>query len=160
MGLRNWIIGLLLTGSFFTANAQDSKKIDASQMWARMQAVKDATYKWAGATEKGFDCSGFVQFVFKGFGLNTGHSTRNLAVIGKMIPLAKAQFGDVIVFTGTDSKKRQPGHAGIVVSQPGEPLKFMHSSSSKKNYGVTTTVYKNSNYAKRFLEVRRVANVL
>jgi len=73
----------------------------------------------------------------------------------------KPEVGDVIVFTGTNAKNRRPGHVGIILSNPGEEIKFIHSSSSKKGSGVKISTFKDSPYYKvRFIKVVRVATVI
>ncbi|MBN9298643.1 MAG: C40 family peptidase [Filimonas sp.] len=121
--------------------------------------LKGIHYKWAGATTKGFDCSGFIMYVFNKFNVLVSHSTKELATTGEKVMLSEAKTGDIIIFTGTKKKDRSPGHAGIVVSKEGEPLQFIHSSSSTKKNGVIVTTYDSSNYPARFLDIRRVTNI-
>lgn len=71
-----------------------------------------------------------------------------------------AQVGDVIVFTGTNARNRNPGHVGIVISKKGEELKFIHSSSGKKHGGVVISSFTESPYyLKRYLKVVRIVPV-
>lgn len=116
-------------------------------------------YNYANCTPSdGFDCSGYVYFVFSHFNIKVPRSSSDYANFGKPIPLDSAKIGDVIVFTGTDSKKRQPGHVGIVISKPGEELQFIHSSSDKRHSGIKISNYNASpNYKKRFIKIVRVA---
>jgi cell wall-associated NlpC family hydrolase len=108
----------------------------------------------------GFDCSGFVYYVFTHFKVKVPRSSSEFGTAGKTIPSDSARVGDVIVFTGTNAKKRSPGHVGIVISNPGEELQFIHSSSSKKQSGVKISSYKESPYYKvRFLKIVRVATI-
>ncbi|MFZ5552437.1 MAG: C40 family peptidase [Bacteroidota bacterium] len=113
-------------------------------------------YVWAGCSSSGFDCSGFVYFVFKRFGYKIERSSDGLDKAGISIPLEEASKGDLIVFTGTDPKDRTVGHVGIVVSEKGQPLHFIHASSSKKHPGVVITDYTNSGYPQRFIGIRRL----
>lgn len=111
-------------------------------------------YVWGGTTPKGFDCSGFIQYVYKHSHIAIPRTTAAYTqLFNKSIPLKKAQVGDLIVFTGTNLKIRKPGHAGIITEVKPDSLKFIHSSSSKKHFGVTETSYYQSGYPKRFLAV-------
>ena len=110
-------------------------------------------YIYGGTTEKGFDCSGFVQYAFKKFNINVPRSSTELAEAGKKVKLNEARKGDILIFTGTNVSDRTPGHVGIVISQAGEPIEFMHSSS---NGGVKISQVEGTNYENRFLETRRV----
>jgi peptidoglycan DL-endopeptidase CwlO len=114
-------------------------------------------YCYAGVTpQNGFDCSGFVMYCFSRFGIDVPHSSELQAKAGEPVPRAQARPGDIVIFTGTDPTRRSPGHAGIVVSQPGEPIRFVHSSSARKERGVKVSQVDSTGYENRFLGIRRV----
>ena len=80
--------------------------------------------------------------------------------LGKIISPDSAKPGDIIVFTGTNAKNRAPGHVGIILSKPGEIIKFIHSSSSKKKSGIKISSYEESpDYKKRFIKMVRPENL-
>ncbi len=133
----------------------DSIKVDS--ILKRAYKVMGTPYKWAGCTPKsGFDCSGFVYWCFQSVGIATARSSSGLNAQGQKIEFEDAEAGDLILFKGTDARTRGVGHVGIVVSKKGEPLKFVHSSSSKQHWGVIETVYGGSYYVKRYIGIRRV----
>lgn len=101
---------------------------------------------------RGFDCSGFVNYVFSNFGFKVPRSSRDFAASGDAVKLEDAKIGDVILFTGTNSRSRRPGHVGIVYSIDGDEIKFIHSSSGNAR-GVTITSLNEGFYKKRFLKV-------
>lgn len=150
---------LLLISFTVPVNAQTRDSISADSLTALCLSLKGTPYKYGGISPKGFDCSGFVSYIFKRYGIDVGHSSGAFGTLGQQVPIEEAQIGDVIVFTGTNSKKRSPGHVGIVISKKDEELCFIHSSSAKKESGVKVTNYKTSNYLVRFLEIRRIAYV-
>lgn len=115
-------------------------------------------YLYAGSSPaSGFDCSGFLQYVYGHFGVATPHSTALLIGAGQPVPRAQAQPGDLVVFTGTAEGSTTPGHAGIVISARGEtPLRFVHASSARRESGVKISQVENSGYERRFMQVRRV----
>ena len=114
-------------------------------------------YKYANASpSSGFDCSGFTWFVFNHFGVEIPRSSKEYMTLGKRVSLDSCKKGDIMLFTGTDSRDRRVGHVGIVISNAGDSLQFIHASSSDKHYGVTITNYYKSNYPKRFLGVTSV----
>jgi hypothetical protein len=115
-------------------------------------------YVWAGTSPlTGFDCSGFISYVFGHFGVATPHATALLIDAGRPVLRAQAQPGDIVVFTGTAEGSTTPGHAGIVISALGEtPLRFVHASSARRESGVKVSQVENSGYERRFMQVRRV----
>ncbi|MDB5135221.1 MAG: hypothetical protein JWP37_1824 [Mucilaginibacter sp.] len=102
----------------------------------------------------GFDCSGFVSYVFKKFYFNVPRSSRDFISIGKKVKLEDAQPGDIILFTGTKKHTRKIGHVGIVYCNSNGELKFIHSTSGKE-HGVTITDM-DERYKRRFVQVIRL----
>ncbi|MBD3636305.1 MAG: C40 family peptidase [Crocinitomicaceae bacterium] len=114
-------------------------------------------YVWGGTSNKGFDCTGFVYYVFKRFGIKVSRASSGYEDFGEAVDLKESRPGDIMLFTGTDPSKRKVGHAGIILKNENGQVDFIHSSSSKKHFGVTITHYNESGYVKRFL---RVINVI
>lgn len=117
--------------------------------------LKGVPYKYGSTDPKqGFDCSGFITHVFNHFKISVPRSSIDFTNVGREVPPAEACPGDLILFTGTDSTIRVVGHMGIVISQPGSEVEFIHSSSGKA-YGVTINPLKGY-YQTRFVKVIRV----
>jgi len=102
----------------------------------------------------GFDCSGFITHVFNHFNIGVPRSSIDFTHVQREIPLQDAKPGDFVLFTGTDSTRREVGHMGIIVSNQNNEYSFIHSTSGKQ-YGVTITPL-NQYYMGRFLKVVRV----
>lgn len=108
-------------------------------------------YKYASTDPNiGFDCSGFITFVFSHFDIQVPRSSVDFTNFGKEINLEDAKEGDLILFTGTVDSIRIVGHMGIVTENT-DTLKFIHSTSGRK-YGVTISDFSN-HYKKRFVKV-------
>ncbi|MBY0427532.1 MAG: C40 family peptidase, partial [Cytophagales bacterium] len=99
------------------------------------------------------DCSGFCLFVFKEFGIELPRKSDEQAKMGKQIPVSQAQKGDLIFFKGSDKNKPVVGHVGIIVSYPGERLKFIHSSTSK---GIIYDYLDVKYFSERLVSVKRL----
>ncbi len=102
---------------------------------------------------KGFDCSGFIAYVFNHFNINVPRSSVGFTDVGMPLDVKSARQGDLILFTGTADSIRVVGHMGIV-TENADTLRFIHSTSGKAN-GVTITTL-NERYKKRFVKVIRV----
>ena len=112
-------------------------------------------YKYASSDPvAGFDCSGFITYVFNHFDIAVPRSSRDFTNIGENIPKAEARPGDLILFTGTNIQDRTVGHMGIVTFNSPDTLLFIHSTSGKLN-SVTVTPL-NEYYQSRFVKIIRV----
>jgi cell wall-associated NlpC family hydrolase len=65
-------------------------------------------YVWGGASPGGFDCSGFVMYVFSQMGISLPHSSYAQYGYGSPVSLSQLQPGDLVFFDGL-------GHVGIYV---------------------------------------------
>ena len=101
---------------------------------------------------KGFDCSGFITYVFNHFKIAVPRSSYEFANLGIKGALKTCRPGDVILFAGTDPLERTIGHIGIVCDTARGSTFFIHSSSGKAN-GVTITSMDNKFYQQRFILV-------
>lgn len=107
------------------------------------------TYRYASVDPvKGFDCSGFVSFVYNHFNINLPRSSREYKLLGAGQKPEDFKVGDILVFYGfRDSKSI--GHVGIICEANGMKSKFIHSSSGKA-YGVTISQLNSEQYTRRF----------
>lgn len=103
---------------------------------------------------KGLDCSGFINAVSNHFGIKVPRSSVEFTNLGTTVESKTAKPGDLILFTGTDPRRRIVGHIGIVTENIGGQLQFIHSSSGKAN-GVTTSELEGY-YETRFVKVIRI----
>ncbi|WP_246000408.1 C40 family peptidase [Pontibacter diazotrophicus] len=110
-------------------------------------------YVWAGVSPKGFDCSGFITHVFQKFDVAVPHSSALQAKEGEFVARDEAKIGDLVIFTGTNPKKRTPGHVGIIISTDDDNIEFVHSSSVG---GVKVSKVEGTGYSRRFLQIRRL----
>ena len=103
---------------------------------------------------KGFDCSGFITYVFNHFNIAVPRSSVDFTSVGTEVPQVNAKPGDLILFTGTNSSIRTVGHMGIIVSTNKDNVAFIHSTSGKA-YGVTeSNLY--PNYLPRLVKIIRI----
>ncbi len=155
--MKKWFLILL----FPLVGRAQLNEVLADSLISYAKQHQGTKYCYGSCTPKsGFDCSGFVYYVFGHFNIKVPRASLDYEKQGRKIKLDSARKGDVIVFTGTKPKNRRPGHVGIVISNPGEDLQFIHSSSGKKANGIIITNYSTSPYYKsRFIKIVRVEGV-
>lgn len=76
-------------------------------------------YRWAGASPGGFDCSGFVMYVYGRLGVALPHNGAMLWGRGRAVERRDLEPGDVVFFDGL-------GHVGIFIGRG----RFVHSPHS------------------------------
>ena len=84
---------------------RDLGKADGTAVGIAMQ-YRGVKYKWGGSTPSGFDCSGFVSYVYAQLGKSVPHSSAAISRMGTSLPLSQAQPGDILW---------HPGHVAIYV---------------------------------------------
>ncbi len=96
-------------------------------------------YAWAGSSPNGFDCSGYTCFIMKNFGKELSRRSEDQFNDGKKVKAKNVEKGDLVFFSNGSGIS----HVGIVVSEKGQPIVMIHSSSSK---GVIMTEIESSEY--------------
>jgi len=59
-------------------------------------------YRSGGTTPSGFDCSGFINYIFGNFGFDLVRSSYGLAELGTTVKLSEIQPGDLMFFKGSN----------------------------------------------------------
>lgn len=98
-------------------------------------------YKWGGESRAGVDCSGFTSQIINNFGGQIPHSCRKQSMLGKKVKRYKK--GDLAFMGYVGKNGPQPSHVAVVASDYPEPLKVIHSTTSK---GVRVDVIPTSKY--------------
>jgi cell wall-associated NlpC family hydrolase len=98
--------------------------------------------------EKGFDCSGFVYYVYKHFKVILPRSSKEYKSLGRSLKPEEFKVGDVLVFYGYKDKTHI-GHVGIICDADGMKSRFIHASSGKA-HGITISDLGSKGYSRRF----------
>lgn len=89
-----------------------------------------AKYKYAGRSPKtGFDCSGFVYYVFDSFNVELTTNSRDQEKEGRVISLNEAKPGDLVFFRR--SKSGSVFHVALVVDNTSDGITVVHSTTSR-----------------------------
>lgn len=105
-------------------------------------------YKWGGESPSGFDCSGFVYFMFNKHGVDMPRTTSSsLFKMGTSISKADLQPGDLVFFDVNNSGG--VSHVGFYIGNNN----FISATSSK---GIWTYSMDNSYWSKYYLGAKRV----
>ena len=97
-------------------------------------------YRYGGTTPDGFDCSGFVQFLYeKNFRMLLPRTSGELASLGSVVPRKKLQPGDLVFFS---IEGHRIDHVGIFIGKN----RFAHAAGS----GVTVNRLQESYYSSRY----------
>lgn len=111
-------------------------------------ALRGRPYKPGGSTLKGFDCSGFTQYVFNQNGVRLPRATQDQFRVGRKVSPSDIEPGDLVFFKTTS---RAVSHVGIAIGEG----KFVHAPNSRGVVRVDSlsAVY----WKKRFAGAHRVA---
>jgi cell wall-associated NlpC family hydrolase len=106
-------------------------------------------YKYGGTTADGFDCSGFVQYVFKHFDISLERTAADQGQHGTKVSRSELQKGDTIFFD-TNGGLNAIEHAGIYVGEG----KFIHASSGSSSHKVVVSDLTSGFYDKCYMCAR------
>ena len=127
----------------------DIETIKREELIAFAKKYMGTKYCYAGSDpEKGFDCSGFVNFVFKHFDIALPRSSSGFTNLGEPLQPEDFQVGDILVFYGYRDRD-SVGHLGIICEANGMQSKFIHASSGKE-MAVTISELGSDMYTERY----------
>lgn len=143
-----------IRGDYVSFTEPDPSKAPAAgsigeQIVAFAEQFLGTPYVWAGSSPSGFDCSGFVSYVFKNFGYSVNRTAASMYTNGVAVDKSELQIGDAVFFA---SSSESIGHVGIYIGD-GE---FIHSSSGC-GY-VTISGLDESYYSRMYVGARRIAS--
>jgi cell wall-associated NlpC family hydrolase len=113
-------------------------------------------YKYAGCDPStGFDCSGFVSYLFKILDIDLPRSSQELSKVGSPVALPMVRPGDLLFYGTKKGSSYRTQHVAMVYSNINGKMAFIHSSSR----GVVIDDPESSSWdywERRFLFAKRV----
>ena len=103
-------------------------------------------YVFGGTTPSGFDCSGFLQYVFKMYGINIPRLADEQYLLGESVKTSQLSVGDLVFFS---TYLEGASHCGFYVGDG----KFLHTSSSR---GVRIDSLNDSYWKPKFLGGKKI----
>ncbi|WKA57738.1 SH3 domain-containing protein [Planococcus shenhongbingii] len=135
-GKTGWISGALLTKTTAAKAATVSKasfSVSPSAIISTALSLKGIPYRFGGTTTAGFDCSGFIQYVYKQHGISVSRTT--LTQFAETTKVSSPKPGDLVFFANT--YRAGISHVGIYIGNN----QFVHSGGSKAEVKSLNDVY-------------------
>ncbi len=140
------------------ARTINTKNIVADEVVSFAETLLGVPYKYGSMVkENGFDCSGFINYVFNHFKIAVPRSSVDFTNAGKEVSIENCKRGDIILFTGSNASSGVVGHMGIITKNEKNRIQFIHAASGK-GAGVSISGM-NSYFVPRFVKVIRVFTV-
>jgi cell wall-associated NlpC family hydrolase len=125
-------------------------EIDKQKLLEDAKFFKGGKYVWGGTTPEGFDCSGYVQYLYKKHNIHLPRTAWQQSKKGQSIAKHELQKGDLLFFL-TDKKRGIPiTHVGIYIGNGN----FIHAASKEK--GIIISPITHGSYAKTFVSAKRI----
>ena len=123
---------VLAVGRATASTARHARTTHATAVGVRAvgfaRSLLGVPYSWGGASPRtGFDCSGFVRYVYAHFGITLPHSSYADFGLGRRVSRGGLRPGDLVFFHGL-------GHVGIYVGAG----KFIHAPHSGTRVSYST----------------------
>ena len=130
-------------------SAQASGRRDGERIADVAHRYKGSRYVWGGNTPRGFDCSGFTQFVVReAVKIDLSQALSDQYRSGRRVAKGEWRAGDLIFFENT--YKKGLSHVGIYLDRD----RFIHAQN--EDTGVVITDITAEYYASRYRGARRL----
>lgn len=122
----------------------------ASQVVEYAKQFLGTPYIYGGTSPRGFDCSGFVKYVYANFGVTMNRTASAQMDNGTPVSMSELIPGDVVFFKKPGSSASRASHVGIYVGNG----QFIHASTSRT--GVIISDMSSAYYTTGFVGARRM----
>jgi cell wall-associated NlpC family hydrolase len=108
-------------------------------------------YVYGGSSPSGFDCSGFVCYVYKNFGISVNRSSASMASNGVYVAKSNLKSGDLVFFD--TNMQGIISHVGIYIGNG----QFIQSASGSAMKVIISSLSE-ANYSRQYVTARKVLN--
>ncbi len=131
------------------ATIDDSDNSVIKQIVAYAKKYIGVKYVYGGKSPSGFDCSGYVGYVFKKFGIELNSSAASMYSNGTKVSKSALKAGDILFFDASSRKSSGViDHVGIYLGGD----KFIHASTSNRKVIIQSL----SGYQGTYIGAKRV----
>ena len=120
--------------------------VSAEAIIATAKQYIGVPYVWGGSTPSGFDCSGYIQYVFGKHGISLPRTSAQQYTVGTWVSKSDLRPGDLVFYNTSGSGV---SHLGIYIGNG----QFIHASTSR---GVMISEMSNSYWSARYYGARRI----
>ena len=146
--LRHGLFLPLLAAGLLASPTAEAHTPDAGQQVADLaDDYVGSRYAWGGSSPAGFDCTGFVRWVFTQFGVDMPRDEAGQLATGTRVSPDDLAAGDVLVFANT--YRAGLSHVGIYVGDG----RFVHAAN--ETHGVTISNLWDSYWGPRLVGATR-----
>lgn len=147
MSIASFLVLILLAGTFSLPGEAKAASSDAQKIISLGKKYMGVPYVYGGTTPSGFDCSGFVRYIYKKNGIGLPRVTSDMYRTGKAVSKSQLDEGDLVFF---NTSGRGVSHVGVYVGNSS----FLHASTS---HGVMVSSINDPYYWKsRYVGAKRV----
>ncbi|WP_394219629.1 LysM peptidoglycan-binding domain-containing protein [Halobacillus trueperi] len=144
---------LKVSGEVTSSPTQTSTNNNAVSNSGLIDAAKKhigTPYQWGGTSPAGFDCSGFLQYVFAQEGVSIPRTVASIYADSRMdsVSGSNRQVGDLVFF---ETYKPGASHAGIYVGNNS----FIHTGSTN---GVEISSLSSNYWSQRYIGTKRLSH--
>jgi cell wall-associated NlpC family hydrolase len=116
-----------------TPGTKNNDEAQMNNLAIYAMSLYETPYQYGGKSRvNGFDCSGFVQFVFQNsLGLQLPRTSAEMGRLGKSLTTAQLKPGDLVFF---NTARKRNSHVGIFIGEN----RFVHSPRTGKAIMITS----------------------
>ena len=138
------------SGNNTSSNSSSAPTKSGAAVVAYAKQFLGYPYVYGGTSPSGFDCSGFVKYVYAHFGVKMNRTASAQMDNGTPVSMSQLIPGDVVFFKKAGSSASRASHVGIYIGGG----QFIHASTSKT--GVIISKMSSAYYTSGFVGGRRL----